>query len=313
MAYIPKRFGISLGDCQVSNSAIVENSACPPPPQLLKKIGIENRYLSALHQDALVLSKCALSDLLRGGNVDCDLIIGVTQTQQIRFPHMSAFLQAEFFPDSFPPSFDINLGCSGFVYALIIVNSLAKMLSSSNPIVVCADSYNKFIPSKTNSAALIFSDAAVAVAFEFTPGSEILGFDLGTDGRGADKLCIGTINNPLCNELFMDGAAVTVFIMSTIPGSVKRALNMAGIGIDDIDLFLFHQASGVILDEIKRKLAIPNDKMPTNLRNYGNTVSCALPLLMEELYRKEKIKEGMTLVLSGFGVGLSWATCIIRV
>lgn len=312
MAYIPKRFGISLGDCKINNSVIGEDSACPPP-QLLIKIGIENRYLCAPLQDALVLSKYALSDLLRGGDVDCDLIIGVTQTQQIRFPHMSAFLQAEFFPDSFPPSFDINLGCSGFVYALILVNSLAKMLSSSNPIVVCADSYNKFIPSKTNSAALIFSDAAVAVAFEFSPGSEILGFDVGTDGRGADKLCIGTINNPLCNELFMDGASVMVFTMRTIPGSVNRALNMAGIGLDDIDLFLFHQASGVILDEIKRKLSIPNNKMPTNLRNYGNTVSCALPLLMEELYREQKIKEGMTLLLSGFGVGLSWATCVIRV
>lgn len=313
MAYIPTRFGISFGDIKVLNTEVGKDSSRSPSLFLLKRIGVESRYLASPDQDALALSRSALSDLLKKKSVDCDLLIGVTQTQQIRFPHMSAFLQAEFFPDSLPPSFDINLGCSGFVYALLILNSLAKTLSRKSPIVVCADSYNKYIPLQNNSASLIFSDASVAIAFEYTTSSEIIGFDIGTDGRGADKLCIGTIKNSQCNELFMDGAEVMVFTMNTIPGSVKRTLDMAGIGLNDVDLFLFHQASAVILSEIRRKLEIPIEKMPSNIGYFGNTVSSALPLLMQELYAEHKIKEGMTLLLSGFGVGLSWATCLIRV
>ena len=304
MAYLPARFGVALGDKKVLNS---------PPPNLLKKVGVDSRYLASSDQDALGLSKSAVADLLKSGTLDCDLLIGVTQTQQIQFPHMSAMLQAEFFSNSFSPSFDINLGCSGFVYALLMVNSLTTTLARKNPIVVCADTYNKFMTSQKNSAALIFSDAAVAVSFEFSQDSAILGFDIGGDGRGADKLCIGTTQNPQSQELFMDGASVMMFTMNTVPGSVKRTLDMAGIDLDDVDLFLFHQASAVVLGEIRRKLEIPSEKMPSNLSYIGNTVSCTIPLLMDELYRENKIQKGMTILLSGFGVGLSWATCLIRV
>lgn len=313
MAYLPVRFGVALGDNKVLNSDVCKNYANAPPPALLKKIGINSRYLASPDQDALELSKSAVADLLKKETLDCDLLIGVTQTQQIQFPHMSAMLQAEFFPNSFAPSFDINLGCSGFVYALLMVNSLTTTLARKNPIVVCADTYNKFIASQEHSAALIFSDAAVAVAFEFSQDSAILGFDIGGDGRGSDKLCIGTTQNPQTKELLMDGASVMMFTMNTVPGSVNRTLDMAGIDLDDVDLFLFHQASAVVLGEIRRKLAIPSEKMPSNLAHMGNTVSCSLPLLISELYRENKIQKGMTLLLSGFGVGLSWATCLIRV
>ena len=314
MAYLPVRFGIALGSNKVLNSDVYKNNnSSTPPASLLQKIGVNSRYLALPEQDALALSKGAMVDLLKSGVLECDLLIGVTQTQQIRFPHMSALLQAEFFPNSFSPSFDINLGCSGFVYALLMVNSLTTTLARKNPIVVCADTYNKFIASQNNSAALIFSDAAAAVAFEFSQDSAILGFDIGGDGRGADKLCVGTTQNPQSDELSMDGASVMMFTMNTIPGSVKRTLDMAGIGLDDVDLFLFHQASAVVLGEIRRKLAIPSEKMPSNLLHRGNTVSCSLPLLMSELYKEQQIKKGMTVLLSGFGVGLSWATCLIRV
>lgn len=313
MAYLPASFGVALGDNKILNSEVCISGAETPPPALLKRIGIDSRYLASSGQDALELSRTALADLIKGREIDCDLLIGVTQTQQIQFPHMSAMLQAEFFPKSFSPSFDINLGCSGFVYALLMVNSLTTTLARKNPIVVCADTYNKYILSKKHSAALIFSDAAVAVAFEFSQDSKILGFDIGGDGRGADKLCIGTIQDPQNKELFMDGASVMMFTMNTVPGSVKRTLDMAKFDLEDVDLFLFHQASAVVLGEIRRKLAIPSEKLPTNLAHFGNTVSCSLPLLISELCRENKIQKGMTLLLSGFGVGLSWATCLIRV
>lgn len=313
MAYLPATFGISLGSTNILNSEVRGNDSRTPPPALLKKIGIENRYLASQDQDALGLSRNAVADLLGRESLDCDLLIGVTQTQQIQFPHMSAILQAEFFPTSFSPSFDINLGCSGFVYALLMVNSLTTTLARENPIVVCADTYNKFIGSREHSAALIFSDAAVAVGFEYSQDSTILGFDIGGDGRGAEKLCIGTSEKPQSKDLFMDGASVMMFTMNTVPGSVTRTLDMAGVHLDDVDLFLFHQASAVVLGEIRRKLGIPSEKMPSNLAHLGNTVSCSLPLLLAELYKDHKIEKGMTLLLSGFGVGLSWATCLIRV
>ena len=313
MAYLPVAFGVAFGDNKVLNSEFCENLSDPPPPTLLKKVGIESRYVASPNQDALELSKGAITDLLGKGNFDCDLLIGVTQTQQIKFPHMSARLQAEFFSKSLAPSFDLNLGCSGFVYALLLVNSLSTTLSRESPIVVCADTYNKFIKTPEHSAALIFSDAAVAVAFKFSKGSAVLGFDIGGDGRGADKLCIGTAQDPKSNDLLMDGASVMMFTMNTVPESVRRTLYMAGIELGDVDLFLFHQASSVVLEEIKRKLAIPSDKMPSNLAYLGNTVSCTLPLLLSELYKENRIQKGMKVLLSGFGVGLSWATCLIRV
>ena len=111
----------------------------------------------------------------------------------------------------------------------------------------------------------------------------------------------------------MNGPAVMLFTLNKVVKSVKKVLTESNLKIDNIDFFLFHQASKIVLDELRSKLKIDQAKMPSNLRDIGNTVSCTIPLLIKELKSKEELKTGTKILLSGFGVGLSWATCIIEV
>lgn len=313
MALIPTNFGVALGTTVVRNEEILAGMDSAQLERLLLRVGVRVRYTLGPGENSLILAQRAMAELLIGGAVPCDFILGVTQTAQIRFPHFTAFLQGQYFPEAKCPTMDINLGCSGFVYAYIILNALHRTGLTKNPILVCADTYNKFITERKNPAALLFSDAAVAMCFRADNDAEILATDLGGDGSGACSLCVGSIEQPDRRELFMDGAAVMQFTMGVVPDSIERVLSRAMVSKEDVDFFCLHQASAVVLTELARKLNIPLEKMPLNIDRYGNTVSCSIPLLLKELAAAGHLRKGTKILLAGFGVGLSWATCLIRI
>ena len=304
----------SLGSIEISNSKILDSGTNNKDKniELLNKLGIDSRYKCSESEDVKSLAISAFSKLCSKQQISPDFLIGVTQTSLNCFPHMSAFIEGSNLKNNIG-SFDINLGCSGFVYALIVLESMMAREICYNPVIICADSYNKFLTEPKNSAYLLFSDAAIAVSFSNDKSIKILSSDLGTDGTGADKLILEKNVEMLDQEIYMDGSAVYLFTMSKVIISVNKVLSDAKLNVDDVDLFLFHQASGMVLDSLQKKLNIPTKKMPRNLDQIGNTVSCTIPFLLEALQKSNDLHTGQKILLSGFGVGLSWATCIIEI
>ena len=278
----------SLGSIEISNSKILDSGTNNKDKniELLNKLGIDLRYKCSESEDVKSLAISAFSKLCSKQQISPDFLIGVTQTSLNFFPHMSAFIEGSNLKNNIG-SFDINLGCSGFVYALIVLESMMAREICYNPAIICADSYNKSI--------------------------KILSSDLGTDGTGADKLILEKNAEMQDQEIYMDGSAVYLFTMSKVIISVNKVLSDAKLNVDDVDLFLFHQASGMVLDSLQKKLNIPTKKMPRNLDQIGNTVSCTIPFLLEALQKSNDLHTGQKILLSGFGVGLSWATCIIEI
>jgi len=303
-----------LGSVEISNSKILDIGVINNDKniELLQKIGIDIRYKCSEEENVKSLALSAFSKLLKKQEVSPDFLVGVTQTSSNFFPHMTAFIEGDNLKNNVG-SFDINLGCSGFVYALIVLESMMARGICKNPVIICADSYNKFLNEPNNSAYLLFSDAAIAVSFSNDKSIKILSSDLGTDGTGANKLILEKNTDMLDQEIYMDGSGVYLFTMSKVIKSVNKVLSDAKLNVDDIDLFLFHQASGMVLDSLQTKLNIPAKKMPKNINEIGNTVSCTIPFLLEALQESNDLHAGQKILLSGFGVGLSWATCIIEI
>ena len=186
----------------------------------------------------------------------------------------------------------------------------------TTPLLVCVDTYAKFIDSTDRSARPIFSDAAAAVLFREGRGLTIIDFDFGTDGRGADDLCLPGVarrDSATTPAIRMNGAPILMFTMSKVPESVRLVLLRQQLAVEDVDLFVFHQASKVVLDNLQRVLKLSDEQMYSNLEEFGNTVSCTIPICLKQLRDAGRLRAGSLVVLSGFGVGLSWGTCLVRV
>ncbi len=311
MAELFTHISCSFGSNKVSNKDILISRGVSEKKtsSLIQRIGITNRHLSSDDENSLTLAIKAFDALLKSKGSYPDCLITVTQTSPYYLPHLSAFLLSES-PKNDIFSFDINLGCSGFVYAFIILNNLSKNSLIKDGVIVCADTYTKFINDNSNSTYLIFSDAASAVNINFDSDFEMLSSNFGTSGANTDKLIL---KNQSTSELFMDGAAVLKFSTNEVLSSIETAIKDSGVSREDIDLFLFHQASNLVLDTLQKKLHISDKQLPRNLEKIGNTTSSSIPILINDLLLAGKIKKGNTILMSGFGVGLSWATCVIKI
>ena len=166
---------------------------------------------------------------------------------------------------------------------------------------------------------MIFSDAGAACLVEedSSKTAECGSFIFGTDGSGGQNLIVkGSGARPLLKDdnahLFMHGANVLMFTMREIPLAVEKCLNQAALAKEDVDLFVFHQASNLVLDSLTTKLKLPPEKVFKNLSQLGNTVSCTIPIALKDALAEGKILPGKTIMLVGFGVGLSWGACIVK-
>ena len=243
---------------------------------------------------------------------DIDFIIFATSTPDYFIPGSGSSFQYKMGLSKIG-ILDIRQGCSGFVYGLIILDAMMEKGLCKKPLLVCADSYNKNLNNPNNSAYLIFSDAATSISFSDDESIKFLSSDIGTDGTGVEKLILKNSTDILIPEIYMDGPAVMLFTMNKVIKSINSCLEKAQLTSDDINFFLFHQASNLVLKQLKKKLKINHEKIPSNLKNLGNTTSCTIPLLINDLKNQKQLKSGQKILMSGFGVGLSWATCIIEI
>jgi 3-oxoacyl-[acyl-carrier-protein] synthase III len=304
-----------LGDRRLSNADLHAEQPDWDMEAITSKTGVTQRFVST-QDSALELALAAARKVVeREGADTIDCVLAVTSTAKRAFPGVACHAQHALGLRTGTFAFDINLGCSGFVYAYVTLASLVQSGVVQRPLLLCADTYAGCIDPQDRAARPIFSDAGAAVLFGDSTMLTIVDRDFGTDGRGADHLCLPAQRTADGEKpaLHMNGAQVLMFTMSRVPESVRAVLSRNNLETKDVDLFVFHQASKVVLDSLQQKLGLSEEQLYRNLEEFGNTVSCTIPICLKQLIETQQLKPGALVVLCGFGVGLSWGTCLVRV
>jgi 3-oxoacyl-[acyl-carrier-protein] synthase III len=298
--------------------------------KIADKIGINERRISAPNQTSLDLGLAACQKLFDDYGIDkdeVDFLILCTQSPDYFLPTTACIMQDRLGLSKKIGAFDMNLGCSGFVYGLSVCKGLIETGVCSNVLLVMSETYSKFIHPKDKSVRTIFGDGASAtlVSQKDSVSDNIHSFVFGTNGNGYNHLIVknGGLRSPVTekndsfmdnpdNFLFMNGAEVFSFTLSVVPKTKNEVLSKANLTADDIDLFILHQANEYMLGELRKKMKIPEEKFYLFLESCGNTVSSTIPIAINEAMKEGKIQKGMKVMIIGFGVGLSWAGAIIE-
>lgn len=281
---------------------------------IINSTGIERRPV-AKTGSVSEFAKVASTRLLRRLNwspESIDALVVVTQTPDYPLPATACLLQHSLELNASTLALDINLGCSGYLYGLSVINGLMQTAGLKRALLVCGDLTSRIIAHSDRALRPLFGDAVAVTALEFIGGSK-LWTDLGTDGSGAPYLISQTGGTRLSGtpQLFMDGVQVMAFSLKQVAPSVRRVLCLAAIQIEDIDAIVFHQANAMMLRHLARKVGANEGQIVNALKNFGNTSSASIPVaLCDWVYGRESSPGFLNLLLSGFGVGWSWATAV---
>ena len=195
------------------------------------------------------------------------------------------------------------------IYALKLAESLKNLDNKKKyGLIICSDTYTKYINKNNKSCRPIFSDASTTTLLKISKKNQIQNFDFGVDGSGFKSLYLKENSQ----NMFMNGPKVAIFTIKEIPKFIEQFLKKNRLKKTSIKYFILHQASKYVCDKIKDKLGLPKKFFLNNYQNYGNTVSSTIPLLLEECIKKKKIKKKDIIILCGFGVGLSWGIAKIK-
>lgn len=292
---------------------------------IYRKTGIWKRHIAAAGETAADLAVVAAEKLLREHDIDrdsIDFLLLCTQSPDYPLPTTACLLQDRLKLPMSIGALDFNLGCSGYVYGLSLADGLIRSGAARRILLITAETYSKYIHPTDRSLRTIFGDGAAATLIEAADEPSLGGFVFGTDGRGADTLMVGEGGHrPPADAmkprkrkrwpsaLTMDGPEIAKFALEVLPPLVDRVLDTARWSRDDVDLYLMHQATFFLLDQLRVRLNLSEAEMPLALNDYGNTVSCTLPLLMHDLRASGRLRPGTRTMMIGFGVGLSWAGC----
>jgi len=303
---------------------------------LEEKVGIKERRIAREDQATSDLAIEALNKLFTKNNIDKDSIeflIVCTLSPDYFLPQMSSMIQHRLGLKTSVYALDITLGSSGFVYSLSVAQSLIQGLGFKRGIVVTCDKFSRFLSYKDYTVDTLFSDTACAVLVEKNPKLlAIKKYDFGTDGAGEKHIIIEaggsklphspatgvfTEVKPGVNQakdyLYMNGRQVMKFSSSTVPVSAAKVLKAAKITLKDIDWVILHQANKTMLQDIAERMALPAEKNYINLWNKGNTTSSSVPIAIKEvLDNGVRLKKGGYWLISGFGVGFSWGTILLK-
>jgi 3-oxoacyl-[acyl-carrier-protein] synthase-3 len=275
----------------------------------------------------------AVETLFLEHNIDkdeIDFLILCTQSPDYFLPTSACIIQERLGLNTSIGAFDINLGCSGFVYGLGIAKGLISTGQAKNILFITSETYSKFIHPKDKSNKTIFGDAAAATLISTTGFAEIGNFEYGTDGKGAENLIvkngglrnykkqseivIDEFNNYISDDyLYMNGSEIFLFTLSAVPKLIHATLIKNDLTIADIDLFVFHQANRYMLENLRKKVNIPEGKFYLYIENCGNTVSSTIPIALYHAQKDNLILSGKKLLLAGFGVGYSWAGTVLEI
>jgi 3-oxoacyl-[acyl-carrier-protein] synthase-3 len=271
-----------------------------------EKIGVRSVSQKGPEEETSDLCLKAFHDLVGRSGLrpeELEALVVVTQTPDHPIPHTSALVHGRLDLPETCACFDISLGCSGFVYGLSIFTAFMAANGMKKGVLITADPYSKVVDPDDKNTALLFGDAAAATLISdrpvLTPGE----FTFGTLGREHHNLIARG------GSLYMNGRAVFNFAAKTIPPDIEKMAARNGVGLADIDRFLFHQGSKIIVETIARKLGVSLDKVPYAICDFGNSCASTIPLL---LVTELDNPAARTIAMSGFGVGLSWASGLLR-
>lgn len=296
-----------MGSKKKSCSNFVKKNPNWNMAEVKKKTGINYVYESNEKEDVLELSyKASTKSLKNFDKKKIDSVVVVTQTAKNKLPSVSCVLQDRLKLNKNIFALDINLGCSGFIYALATLHSFFSSNIVGNTLLVCSDTYTKFLQKDDRTCKTIFSDSASSCIISPHSSNISPSFNFFTDGSGSNDLIEKN------NYIKMNGSGVFLFTTRTIPKLFNDLLKKKNLKIKDIDHFVFHQASKLVLDRLKLELKIPNKKFHINYDKIGNTTSASIPILLEDLIKRKILKKNNKLMLVGFGVGLSAACCILK-
>lgn len=285
-----------------------------------QKTGIFQRYIAKEDETSLDLGFCASKSLFEEYKVkseEIDALLFISQTPDYALPQSSCILQEKLRMRNDILALDINLGCSGFVNSLALASSLLKSNVINNCLIICAETYSKYINSNDRTNKMIFSDASSACLVEKEKSHSYIGnFSFGCDGRGSKELIVegsgarGNLEREQ-QKLYMNGPAILLFTLSQVPKLINKTLKKNGLSLQDIDLFIFHQASKLVLELLCKKIGIEKHKTYSNLELKGNTVSSSIPIALKDAFLEKKLIPGNKVLIIGFGVGYSLGSTII--
>lgn len=319
MSYI-KCLSVYVPEIEITNEEIAMNFPEWDSEKIISKIGVKKRFVAKIDEFVSDLSVRAINQLLTEFEIDkstIDYLIICTQSPDYILPTTACIVQNEVGLNKNCGAIDINQGCSGYIYGLSLADALICTGNFRNVLLVTAETYSKHIHKKDKGNISIFGDAASATLISNNGKYKIGKFSLGTDGAGHTNLIVkngGTKfqkdDNPdnLDNYLYMNGSEIFNFTAKNIPPLVKENLCINGFSdIDRLDLYIFHQANTFMLDFLRKRIGIAEEKFVIDMENYGNTVSSSIPLAFKSVFEKN----AQNIMLVGFGVGYSWgAVCI---
>ncbi len=290
------------------------------------KTGIHQRHLAAEGETASDLAVQAVEKLFREHSIDrqdIDFLLFCTQTPDYPLPTTSCLIQDRLGLSTRCGALDFNLGCSGFVYGLALADGLIQSGAAKNVLLVTAETYSKYIDPDDRSLRTIFGDGAAATLVTASSVRSLWGFKFGTDGSGADMLLVAEGGARKASDairprhrkrwnsrLYMDGPSLIGFTVEAIPRLIDEILIANQLDRSAVDRFILHQATRKMLEELAETMGLDLQKVPIDMENVGNTVSCTLPILIDRMRGRGEIRTDAVNMLIGFGVGLSWAGCL---
>ena len=318
----------------VDNFEFGRELGVPNVEEVVEKVGIKERRMADDNTCASDLCYAAAEQLFADLGInreEVDLLVFVSQTPDYRMPATGITLQDRLGLPNSTMAFDINIGCSGFVYGLSVVYSLMQQGGLRKALLLDGETRTKAYSQKDRKTAFLFGDGGVAALIENDPKFGESHFSLNSDGSRQDliKTPAGGYRQPSSKETveekvvdedgnirsqehgYMNGADVFNFVIREIPKDLKSIYEFAQTDKDQIDYFVFHQANQYMNNYLRKKLKLDPEKVPSSIEKFGNTSSVSIPLTMvSEL--KDEIGGSGKLLLSGFGVGMSWASCILN-
>lgn len=287
----------------------------------LEKTGVRLLHHARRDESTLDMAQAAAERVLaaRGQEQEPDTIILCTQTPDMLLPQGASLLQSRLGLPNSVKCLDISHGCSGYVYGLATAHAYIRAGLSQSVLLVTADNYSKVIDPADKKTFLLFSDGASATLVG-QADSPVL-FHFGNDGAKGDKIVcrnsgIGPVTGAAAAELQpprfeMDGYAVFLFTLGRVPSEINAFLQAAGLGLQDIDLFVLHQASRFVLESIRDKMGIPPERLVIDLEEVGNTTSSSIPIALKRAEESGRLRRGQRVLLFGFGIGLSWGGVLL--
>jgi 3-oxoacyl-[acyl-carrier-protein] synthase-3 len=310
-AYVPQRV---LTNDELSTIVDTSNE------WIMERTGIRERRIAAPEEALTDLALPAARAALEQAGIeakDVDLLICATVTPDMMFPTSGALLADELgAPDA--AAYDLLAGCTGFMYALVQAYGMMAAGLAQRALVVGGDVLSRILDWTDRSTLVLFGDGAGAVVLERVEQPGFLGFELGADGGGGIHLSLPGSGSRRIEDatgngyVHMNGREVFKFATRVLVSSAEAVLERCGVSVDEVDVYVPHQANVRIMDHAAQKLGIPRERMVVNVDRYGNTSSGSIPLALADAQSEGRLKKGDLVLMTGMGAGLTWGSGLME-